>query len=153
MPNMQRPNTGDNNPGDYRTGSVGWFVRGKNPEIDPLLQRVTQSFGRIVEEHFNGFRLRGVEPIQFTHYREGDHFDWHHDSFADFSRPVRSFSASLELCDPESYEGGGLEFHTIEPPIPERKLGRMIVFPSLLLHRARRVTSGTRSSLVLWGHA
>lgn len=151
--NMQRANTANDNPGDYRTGSVGWFVKGKHPDIDPMLERVVEWFGRTISEGFHGARIRGVEPIQFTHYEKGDHFDWHYDSFDTPNKPIRLFSASMELSDPSTYTGGGLEFHTLEEPIPERKLGRLIVFPSLLLHRARKVETGTRTSLVLWGHA
>ena len=34
---------------------------------------------------------------------------------------------------------------------PEEKLGRIIVFPSMLMHAVQPVTKGNRSSLVLWG--
>lgn len=149
--NMRRANTENNNPGDYRTGSIGWLLKGENPELDPVLEKVIQTFGQIVHDYFRGVQLQKIEPIQFTHYQEGDHFDWHYDAFAGEDQPVRLFSASMELSDPSSYDGGGLEFHTLNPPVPERKLGRLIVFPSLLLHRARKVDAGERTSLVLWG--
>lgn len=150
---MSRANTDNNEPGGYRTGSVGWFVKGQHPDLDPLFGRVIQAFAAGVREGFRGATIGQIEPIQYTHYEPGDHFNWHYDAFDRTDKPLRQFSASMELCDPKTYEGGGLEFQAIDPPIPERKIGRLIVFPSLLLHRARRVTSGTRSSLVLWGHA
>lgn len=150
--NMKRANTENNDPGNYRKGSIGWFLKGENPETDAVLEKVIYVFGGIVHDYFCGVQLNKIEPIQFTHYEKGDHFGWHYDAFGGSDMPVRLFSASLELSDPESYEGGGLEFHeTIENPIPHRNQGRLIVFPSLLLHRARKVTAGRRCSLVLWG--
>ena len=149
--NMQRANTVNNDPSDYRTGSIGWMLKGDNPELDPAFEKVVKTFSQIVRNFFRGVQLKKIEPIQFTHYQEGDHFDWHYDAFAEEDKPVRLFSASMELSDPSSYDGGGLEFHTLNPSVPERKLGRLIVFPSLLLHRARKIKTGERTSLVLWG--
>ena len=147
---MERANTANNNPDDYRVGSVGWFLKGEDTDLDLILERVIDGFGWTVYEHFYGAKIKGVEPIQFTHYQEGDYFDWHYDAIEHSERPLRVYSASLELTNPESYSGGGLEFHTLEQTIPDRALGRLVVFPSLLLHRARKVESGERSSLVLW---
>ena len=147
---LKRAKTANNNPSDdHRVGSVGWFLKGEDTELDLILERVIDGFGWTVNEHFYGAKIKDIEPIQFTHYQEGDYYDWHYDAYED-TEHLRAFSASLELTDPSSYEGGGLEFHTMEQGIPDRALGRLVVFPSLLLHRARKVESGERSSLVLW---
>lgn len=137
-----------------RQGKVSWFLKGQEPAIDPLIQKAVDAFGFAVESFFAPWHLTAIEPIQYTHYESGDFYGWHYDSIASTTKRPRHYSASVELSDPDTYKGGGLEFHeTIDQPIPERKLGRLIVFPSLLLHRARKVQSGTRSSLVLWGQA
>ena len=139
-----------NNDVKKRQGKVSWFVKDRAPEIEPLLQRCVNAFGFGVKEHF-GPSLKAFEPIQFTHYEPGDFYGWHYDAHAVPGRSPRHFSATVELCDPKSYSGGGLEFHSIEDTKPEKKQGRMIIFPSMLLHRAMRVDKGNRSSLVIWG--
>ena len=147
---MERAACNEDSPSERRVGSVSWFIKGEHVDIDPMLERVIDAFGWTVSKYFGGSIIKDIEPIQFTHYQEGDYFNWHYDTYEHSERPLRIYSASLELTDPESYSGGGLEFHTLEQTIPDRALGRLIVFPSLLLHRARKVESGERSSLVLW---
>ena len=51
-------------------------------------------------------------------------------------------SPQLWSCATRRATRGGLEFHSIEDTKPE-KAGRMIIFPSMLLHRAMRVDKGT----------
>jgi len=64
----------------------------------------------------------------------------------------RKISITVQLSDPDEYEGGDFEFligkEIIKLP---RKKGCAIVFPSYFLHRVTPVTKGTRKSLVLWG--
>ena len=149
--NLKCASTG-NGDDKKRRGSISWFANGEQPEIDRLMQKCVTAFGDGVRA-FLGLHLASVEPIQFTHYGPGDFYGWHYDAHACPDRPPRHFSATVELSDPKTFKGGGLEFHSIENPRPEKKQGRMIIFPSLLLHRALEVRDGHRSSLVLWGHA
>lgn len=138
-----------------RAGQTSFFCRGDSPENDELLGRVVDAMCWASNEAY-GHGLAQIEPIQFTDYGPGDHYAWHYDQHgikADGNRIERDVSASLELCDPESYEGGGLEFFGLPHPIPERRQGRLIVFSSMMVHRARRIKAGRRCSLVLWGHA
>lgn len=72
---------------------------------------------------------------------------------------VRKISMTINLCEPEEYEGGQLKFdfglhrsqqerfHVCEE-IRER--GSIIIFPSFLRHCVTPVTKGTRYSLVMW---
>ena len=57
----------------------------------------------------------------------------------------------LPLSDPESYEGGEL---VLKPSFQEKSIpleqGKIIVFPSFILHKVTPVTSGTRYMLVGW---
>ena len=141
-----------NNDNKKRQGQVSWFVKGQHFEVDSLMQRCVNAFGSGVKEHF-GQNLVGFEPIQFTHYGPGDFYGWHYDAHTKPDISPRHYSATLELSDPTLCKGGGLEFHSIEAKRPQKKQGRMVIFPSMLLHRARKVTAGRRCSLVLWGRA
>jgi PKHD-type hydroxylase len=92
-----------------------------------------------------------VDSIQYTVYYEGGgHYDWHVD-IGPGSINHRKISLTIQLSDPNEYEGGDLEiwtggnFKTIE-----RKQGCAILFPSFLMHRITPITKGIRRSLVLW---
>ncbi len=71
---------------------------------------------------------------------------------------VRKISMTLNLTDPNSYEGGNLKFdlgpHTTGERIKicddSRSQGSIIIFPSFMYHCVTPVTRGTRYSLVLW---
>jgi PKHD-type hydroxylase len=56
---------------------------------------------------------------------------------------------SVQLSEPDEYEGGELEFLNFEQPIP-KDIGSLIVFPSYLVHRVNPVTRGLRRSMVSW---
>jgi len=135
---------------EKRRGKVSWFARDEQSEMNFLMQKCVDAFGDCVLTSF-GVKLGTFEPIQFSHYEAGDFYEWHYDSHLNPHLAPRHFSATIELSDPADYEGGGLEFHSIRNPKPEKKQGNMIIFPSMLLHRALKVNSGVRHSLVIWG--
>jgi PKHD-type hydroxylase len=92
-----------------------------------------------------------IDSIQYTEYYEGGgHYGWHTD-IGPGSINHRKISITIQLSDPDEYEGGNLEmwsdgdFQTM----PKQK-GAAVLFPSFLLHRVTPVTKGTRKSLVLW---
>lgn len=98
------------------------------------------------------FNLNSViDAIQYTEYHDdGGHYGWHMDIGP---HPInhRKISITIQLSDPEDYEGGELELWTgsgIEKV--EKHKGCVILFPSYMLHRITPVTKGTRRSLVLW---
>lgn len=104
-----------------------------------------------MNERYFGFDLSGMEQgLQFTKYEApGEHYDWHIDK--GYMTPVRKLSVSLQLSDPNDYDGGQLELmfgrktHKVN-----KHRGMMAFFPSYVLHRVRPVTEGTRYSLVCW---
>jgi len=71
---------------------------------------------------------------------------------------VRKISMTLNLSNPDTYEGGDLKFdlgpHSKKDRIitfdDNRSQGSIIIFPSFTYHCVTPVTSGTRYSLVLW---
>ncbi len=92
-----------------------------------------------------------LDSIQYTEYYEGGgHYDWHIDIGP---APInhRKISVTIQLSDPQEYEGGDFEiwngggFKTVD-----KAKGTAILFPSYLMHRVTPVTKGTRKSLVLW---
>ena len=92
-----------------------------------------------------------IDSIQYTEYYEGGgHYGWHTD-IGPGSINHRKISITIQLSDPNEYEGGDLEmwsdgnFQTM----PKQK-GAAVLFPSFLLHRVTPVTKVTRKSLVLW---
>jgi len=91
------------------------------------------------------------DSIQYTEYHDnGGHYNWHTDVGLP---PVnhRKISITIQLSDPNDYEGGDLELWTGGDfqTMPKQK-GEAILFPSFLLHRVTPVTKGVRKSLVLW---
>jgi predicted 2-oxoglutarate/Fe(II)-dependent dioxygenase YbiX len=129
-----------------RKGKVGWITDGS--ELQDLMERLIKQFCFIAREYYD-VGITNVEPIQYTEYGFLDHYGWHMD--AGLEGKPRLISASIELSDPSKYVGGGLKFYHHPRPVPEREQGTMISFPSLMMHKARPIFWGKRSSLVLWG--
>lgn len=92
-----------------------------------------------------------VDSIQYTeYYDDGGHYGWHMDIGP---HPInhRKVSVTIQLSNPEDYDGGELELWTgagIQKV--EKHKGCAILFPSYMLHRITPVTKGVRKSLVLW---
>ena len=120
----------------------------KFKKINHLIDRIVDNFLWISKDCYNT-NLNFVEPINYSKYENGGHYQWHIDPTDKSSRDI---SASFFLDDPESYEGGELEFFDKSIPSPKQLQGCLCLFPSLLTHRVTKVTSGERSTLVLWGH-
>lgn len=97
------------------------------------------------------FDLSGFEQgLQFTRYEApGQHYDWHTD--AGMMIGQRKLSLTVQLSDPDDYEGGDLELRWGKDPMKASREQSMItVFPSWTMHRVTPVTKGTRYSLVGW---
>lgn len=116
------------------------------------------------------------ESLQYTVYGEGEYYGWHNDAgittqykpissgnrgdngepAVDFinqsCEKVRKLSFSLLLSDPETYEGGNLQFldEGGKSYIAPRQRGTIILFDSRTQHRVQKVTKGIRKSLVGW---
>ncbi len=97
------------------------------------------------------FDLSGfAQELQLTQYECGDFFEWHMD-FGPGEISNRKLSLTVQLSDPEEYEGGMLQFmindRIVDAP---RTRGTVIVFPSFIMHRVTPVTRGVRRSIVGW---
>ena len=97
------------------------------------------------------FDLLGFhENLQLTRYSTGDFFDWHLD-FGAGQSSMRKLSITVQLSDPDEYEGGDLQFMINHKIVSApRSKGTAIVFPSFIMHRVTPITKGTRQSIVGW---
>ena len=97
------------------------------------------------------------EQIQYTEYLASNDgkYEWHQDIGPGMGS-LRKVSITVQLSEPDDYEGGDLELYlggSFEKPNIEkspRKAGCVFIFPSYLMHRVAPVTKGTRKSFVLW---
>lgn len=132
-------------------------------EIKPYIHEANRAAGWNFEWDYS-------ECFQFTRYKKGQFYGWHEDSFPEpYDRPntpeihgrIRKLSVSCVLSDPQKdFTGGDLEFNVNHPNKSEkenqvvckeaRTLGSIIVFPSFVRHRVKKVKEGTRYSLVIW---
>ena len=133
------------------------------------------------------YDIEGIDnnELQYTEYQKGEYYDWHIDDninrcmvndkllhSADnhgeniailAGEYIRKLSFSIQLSDPEDYEGGELEFKVSnynsrkrgdfnldEPFQAPNKKGTVIIFDSRVKHRVCEVKSGVRKSLVGW---
>jgi PKHD-type hydroxylase len=104
-----------------------------------------------LNQNFFRFDLFGpIEGFQFTKYSSpGGEYGRHTDS--SYGGVIRKLSFTLQLSDPEDYEGGDLNLHIgPEATVMKKEQGYCIVFPSYTLHEVTPVTKGTRYSLVCW---
>ncbi|MBJ26987.1 MAG: hypothetical protein CL567_04940 [Alphaproteobacteria bacterium] len=81
-----------------------------------------------------------------------DHIDWHMD-MGQAQNASRKLGFSIQLSNPDDYEGGDLEFHNVSVEKKDiRKRGTLILFPAYWLHRVTAITSGERQVVVGWVH-
>ncbi|MFK8104664.1 MAG: 2OG-Fe(II) oxygenase [Saprospiraceae bacterium] len=97
------------------------------------------------------FDLLGFhQALQLTRYSEGDFFDWHLD-FGAGEISARKLSMTVQLSDPEEYEGGDLQFMINQKIVTApREKGTIVIFPSFMMHRVTPITKGVRQSIVGW---
>jgi len=135
---------------DVRDSKISWLY--PVDDIDWVFRRVTDMTLSLNERFFK-FDLFGLnEGFQFTNYeapsgKYGKHVD------RGMNMPVRKLSISIQLTDPEEYEGGELKLYDgddDEAIVMDKTQGTLILFPSYVLHEVMPVTKGTRNSLVTW---
>jgi len=141
---------------NLRRSQVRWL-----PRFDSRFMHLFGSLELLFHEanrNAFGFDLTMFHEVQFAEYNaeEEGTYGWHHDTTWASTRLMRrKLSLSIQLSDPDTYEGGCFEFNSKicgECPQPEKILqrGTVIIFPSFLEHRVTPVTKGTRNSLVCW---
>jgi PKHD-type hydroxylase len=109
-----------------------------------------------INSQYYNYDLLGFDYLQYTVYNKlGHHYAYHMDmnlgQVTDVIAP-RKLSFSIIFSDREDYEGGDFEvlIEDNHSQIVEQKKGRIIAFPSYILHRVTPITKGIRKSLVFW---
>jgi PKHD-type hydroxylase len=138
----------DNKTKNARDSKISWLY--PIDGIDWVFSRVTDITLNLNERFFK-FDLFGLnEGFQFTNYKApsgkyGKHVD------RAINMPVRKLSISIQLTNPEEYEGGELKLYDgEEETVMDKTQGTLIIFPSYVLHEVMPVTKGIRNSLVTW---
>ena len=133
---------------NVRDSKISWLY--PTDDMDWVFRRVTDIVLNLNERFFK-FDLFGLnEGFQFTNYeapsgKYGKHVD------RGMNMPVRKLSISIQLTNPEKYEGGELYLYDDDKgTVMDKTQGTLILFPSYVLHEVMPVTKGERNSLVTW---
>ena len=155
--NYNKTSTRDNP--ELRKTSVH-FIKDKDNKINELVWSFLREANKI---QFN-YDLEYFQSVQFAEYKEGDFFGWHQDQTGiDPSNEIRKLSLTLVLSNPDTFEGGELQFYNGGRPMEDmgeitgeqvtndiKAQGTVVVFDSRDFHRVTPVVFGTRHSIVCW---
>lgn len=135
---------------DIRQGHIGFF-NPKDPNHEFIFS-ILATTGKAINDQFWAFDIKFMECVQFTCYDNLNDFYTSHMDMAYRAMEVRKLSISVQLSDPDTYQGGNLELFKcgMDFDAAPRQQGTIIVFPSYHVHRVTPVTSGARYSLVAW---
>ena len=136
------------------------FIKDKDNEVNKLAWHFLREANKI---QFN-YDLEYFQAIQFGEYKDGGFYGWHQDaSGIDPNNETRKLSLTLVLSNPDTFEGGELQFYNGGRPMEDRyeitveqvtndikSQGTVIVFDSRDFHRVTPVVKGTRHSIVCW---
>ena len=138
---------------DIRSSSIKWIPPNEQWAwlYEKLMNMIIEANDAIW--HFDLHNL--TDYIQYTEYyaEKGGHYNWHQD-IGPGEMSKRKISITVQLSDPDEYEGGDLEYFKGGDPEKADKAPRgkgvVFIFPSYMMHRVTKVTKGTRRSFVLW---
>lgn len=131
-----------------RNSEISWLY--PNKDMEWAYRRLTDTIMALNDRFFKFDIYGATEAFQFTKYTApSGHYGKHVDSGLNI--PVRKLSFTLQLSNPDDYEGGDLCLYTSDEVTKmNREQGFVAVFPSYVLHEVTPVTKGTRYSLVSW---
>ena len=131
-----------------RKSEIAWLY--PSDDLDWAYRRLTDIIVNLNERFFKFDLFGATEGFQFTKYTApGGKYGKHIDSGP--NAIIRKLSFTLQLSEPEDYEGGDLCLYlNDEPSVMKKEQGHVAVFPSYILHEVTPVTKGTRYSLVSW---
>jgi PKHD-type hydroxylase len=100
-----------------------------------------------------GFDLGCINQIELVKYTKGGEYVMHQDTDWNKYPYQRKLSMTIQLSNPEDYEGGDFIFRDdnlsqIENIYKDK--GSIIIFPSIMQHKIAPVTKGERLALVAW---
>lgn len=117
-----------------------------------------------INNEFYGFDLNGYDSFQYTIYNSEnqDKYDWHMDTMLgphldenfNYTDDMRKLTCVMLLKEPlKDFSGGEFQLNLTNQEIPttlEMTRGKIIAFPSFLIHRVKPVYLGVRKSIVIW---
>jgi len=134
---------------EIRISKLSWI--NYQEEHKHLFDFLIDKIDRINYWHY-GFKLDGMESLQYTRYPLNGHYEFHNDIVINKTPHCRKLSIVLSLTGPDDYEGG--DFNLMPNGTSPTKLrfgkGDLIAFPSWVPHKVEPVTSGQRITLVAW---
>ena len=134
---------------EIRSSSNRWIY------TDSWVAGMLTHFIMCANKNIFGFDLEEWhDKIQFTVYEPPkDHYSWHIDIMQNSQLNfIRKLSVVMCLSSKDDYDGGELQLFHPTKKLKTFKLdaGDVIIFPSIVSHRVKPVTSGRRVSLVGW---
>jgi PKHD-type hydroxylase len=145
--------SGGKNYENIRSTRVAWVER--NTQTENFYRRMEDAV-LLLNARFFRFDLTGLATFQYAIYggTEGGHFDWHKDygrDPADPHREPRKLTLSLQLSDPDDYQGCELQVRAgNQIDTAPRQRGALVAFPANVLHQVTPIRSGVRKVLVIW---
>jgi PKHD-type hydroxylase len=142
--------------GNIRKSTIAFI--NKKDENAWIFNKINDAIDRINEQFYN-FDLNGYSFIQYSEYHgdESGKYDFHMDTFLGYQKDnteMRKLSFVMMLNTPGvDFEGGDFQINKGQESNAENIemiKGRMIFFPSFMIHRVTPVTKGVRKSLVIW---
>jgi PKHD-type hydroxylase len=134
----------------HRLSDIAWMEH-SNVEYQWIYNTLTWNVKAVNDKYFH-YDLTHIEDLQFTQYsgavqgKYGTHID-----IGERIGGCRKLSFVLQLSNDGEYTGGDLKLYFgEEATIAPREKGKLIFFPSWVLHEVTPVTSGHRLSLVGW---
>lgn len=136
---------------NIRQSSLVWVP--ENEQYTWIEERLARLVADVNRQQFS-FALDGFEEqVQLAAYGPGHYYDWHIDQGQGRVAARRKLTLSIQLSNPDDYEGGELEINADGRPFQApRCQGTFVAFASNKLHRVAPVTRGLRHSLVAWVH-
>ncbi len=126
------------------------MIPNHDKEVHWVFEKLCKAIN-VVNQQVYEYDLRAIETLQYTTYDSsykgfyGKHTDTRYGILS------RKLSLSIQLSDPDDYEGGEVLLHLGgEPHVANKLRGSITFFPSFVLHEVTPVTKGRRNSLVLW---
>lgn len=134
---------------NYRRSNISWMQPGASTSW--IYNTLTWNVHTVNKDYFE-YDITHIEPLQFTEYDES--YQGYYAPHLDIGKDIggaRKLTFILQLSDPAEYDGGEVRLHLNSSPFPlPKERGKLIFFPSWVLHDVTPVTRGTRRSLVGW---
>ena len=136
------------NKSNARSSKITWLF--SDDDLEWVFKRITDIVLNLNNRFFQ-FDIHGLnEGLQFTNYKApSDKYKKHTDRSLNFI--IRKLSISIQLTNPEEYDGGDLILYEESKGTEMKKeQGTLVIFPSFIMHEVKPVTKGERNSLVTW---